>query len=403
MINIIAWRNVWRNPARSLVVIGAIVLGVWALVFTIGFVNSWVGKFVQNSISQEYSNFQIHHQEYKKDHEIKFFIPQSENLIQQLESTEGITHVSGRQKANAMISSPKTATGGFIYGIEPEQEANVTRLDSSVIAGTYFEDVRRNPVLIGTKLAEKLNVKERSKIVITLQDINGDIVAASFQVSGIFKTSNPIANESNVFVRKTDLARIIGATESHEIAGVIPGREAEEIIVLNLKNTYSDLQVEGWKELAPELDLMLGQVKINIGIILGIIMIALGFGIVNTMLMAVMERFKEIGMLKAIGMKGNRVFRMIMTETVLMAMIGGPIGCILGYITMQVLGDTGIDLSMYSEGLSEFGIDTVLFPIVEPATYPLLMAGVILTALIATLYPARKAVKLDTIEALHKI
>lgn len=403
MVSLIAWRNVWRNPARSLVVMGAIVLGVWALVFTIGFVNSWVIKFVENSVSQEYSNFQIHQEEFKDDSELKFFIPRGDQILQSLRETTGVEAVSGRLKSNVMISSAKTATGGIVYGIDPSNEAEVTRLDSAIIDGAYFEGVRRNPILVGSKLAEKLRIKVRSKIVVTMQDLNGDIVAASFQVAGIFEVMNPIANETKIFVRRNDLGKIVGLNEIHEIAGKTDPNIEEAILVDELKSEHQDLLVEGWRELAPELDLILGQVKINIGIILGIIMIALGFGIVNSMLMAVLERFKEIGMLKAVGMKGRRIFFMIVMETVFMALVAGPIGCLLGYATIELLGKYGLDLSRYSEGLSEFGIDVILYPQVTYETYPLLMIGVIATALLATLYPARKAVRLKTIEALHKI
>jgi len=379
------------------------VLGVWALVFTIGFVNSWVVKFVENGISQEYSNFQIHVAEFKNDSELKYFIPQGEEIVNELYKKNGIIGVTGRMKSNAMISSPKTATGSIVYGIDPASEAEVTRLDSFIVEGKYFDGIRRNPVLIGTKLASNLKIKERSKVVITLQDKNGDIVAASFQVAGIFEVANPISNETKIFVRKEDLARIVGLNEIHEIAGRTDQTIQEEVLVSSLKGEYPDFLVEGWKELAPELSLMLGQVKIQIWIILGIIMVALGFGIVNTMLMAVLERFKEIGMLKAVGMKGRRIFIMIMLETVLMALVGSPIGCLLGFITIEYFGKYGIDLSMYSQGLSEFGIGTILYPVVELDTYISLMVGVVITALIATIYPARKAVKLNTIQALHKI
>jgi ABC-type lipoprotein release transport system permease subunit len=334
---------------------------------------------------------------------MKFFISEGNKLLESLQEQQGIIAVTGRMKSNAMISSPKTATGGFIYGIEPSDEAEVTRLDSAIVEGEYFDGIRRNPILIGSKLAEKLKVKVRSKVVITLQDINGDITAASFQVAGIFNLMNPISNESKIYVRRSDLARIVNLDEIHEIAGITDPSGDDEIMISQLKKNYSNLLIEGWRDLAPELDLMLGQVKIQIGIILGIIMVALGFGIVNSMLMAVLERFKEIGMLKAVGMKGRRVFYMIVMETIFMALVGGPIGCLLGYLTIQILGKYGLDLSRYSEGLSEFGIDVVLYPEVSLDTYPLLTIGVVITALLATLYPARKAVKLKTIEALHKI
>ena len=146
-----------------------------------------------------------------------------------------------------------------------------------------------------------------------------------------------------------------------------------------------------------------GAYRRNPWVLLFIIMIGLAFGIINSMLMAVLERFKELGMLMAVGMNKVRVFTMIVIETVFLSIVGGPLGLIGGYITINLLAKTGIDLSNYSAALKEYGYSSVLYPFVEPSAYLQIAIGVVITALLAALYPAYKAVKLKPIEALHKI
>jgi ABC-type antimicrobial peptide transport system permease subunit len=132
-------------------------------------------------------------------------------------------------------------------------------------------------------------------------------------------------------------------------------------------------------------------------------MIALIFGIINTMLMAVLERYRELGMLMAIGMNKWRVYMMIVIETIFLSLVGGPLGILLGMLTMNWLGIQGIDLSAYSEGLREYGYSNILYPYIENSTYIYVTIGVIITALLGALYPAYKAIKLNPTEALHTV
>jgi ABC-type antimicrobial peptide transport system permease subunit len=134
-----------------------------------------------------------------------------------------------------------------------------------------------------------------------------------------------------------------------------------------------------------------------------IIMSALAFGIVNTMLMAVLERIRELGMLMALGMRRIKVFLMIMLETIYLSTVGGPVGLLIGYGTISYFGRTGIDLTDYSEGLEAIGYDSILYPNLLPMDYVQIVIGVVLTAFLASIYPAWKAIKLKPIDALHTI
>lgn len=404
MIIKVAWRNVWRNKGRSLVVIGSIVVGTWALLVANGFMNGFMVGYVNEVIEYDVSNVQIHHPEFNIDFEIKYSIPDGLDKANAISNWEGIDAVTTRSIVNGMIASPKKASGVQIRGINVANEAYVTHLDSIVAAGTYFEGIKRNPLLLGEKLAKNLGVKVRSKVVLTFNDINGNITSAAFRIVGIVKSSSININEMYVFVRKTELNKLLGIEDQiHEIAIVTTPRVDESSIVEKYNATYNNDLVETWKEIAPELSFMQEMYGSTLYVLMGIILTALIFGIINTMLMAVLERIKELGMLMAVGMNKLRVFTMILLETLYLGIVAAPVGLLVGYLTISYFSQVGLNLSNYSEGLEAFGYASILYPYIETSSYFIVTIGVGITALIAAIYPAWKAIKLRPVEALHKI
>jgi len=173
--------------------------------------------------------------------------------------------------------------------------------------------------------------------------------------------------------------------------------------VNKIKASFPDEEVESWKDLAPELVFMQQWMSASLKVLIIIIMSALAFGIVNTMLMAVLERIRELGMLMSLGMKRIKVFLMIMFETIYLSTVGGPVGLLVGYLTIAYLGKEGIDLTNYSQGLEAIGYESVLYPTLQPLDYFQIVVGVVLTAFLASIYPAWKAIKLKPIDAQHTI
>jgi ABC-type lipoprotein release transport system permease subunit len=404
MILKIAWKNVWRSRGRSLVVIGSIVVGIWALLFGSGFMNGFLVGYMANIIDNDISNIQIHNPEFKKDLDTKFYIKNGKDKAAAIRTWQGVRGATTRTIVSGMISSPKKASGIQIRGIDLKNEAIVTSLDSIITEGTYFEGIKRNPVIIGSKLAENLSVKLRSKVVLTFNDSHGNITAAAFRVVGIVKSSSLAISQMYAYVRQSDLTRLAGLDgQIHEIAVITDPQVEESVIVNEYNQTYKGDLAETWRETAPELAMMSEMYGSMLYVLMGIIMTALVFGIVNTMLMAVLERFRELGMLMAVGMNKARVYFMILIETVFLGIVGAPIGLFVGWITIYYYQVNGVDLSNYSEGLEAFGYSAILHPYLDASTYIIVTIGVIITAVIGALYPAWKAVKLNPVEALHKI
>lgn len=404
MILKIAWKNVWRSKGRSMVVMGSIVVGIWALIFGSGFMNGFMESYMADVINHDVSNFQVHNPEFKKDYDVKLYIPDGDKKLEEIRSWPGVKAATSRIIINGMISSSRKGSGVQIRGIDVKEEATITRLDSLIVEGAYFEGVKRNPIIIGQKLAEDLKVNLNSKVVLTFNDANGDLTAAAFRVVGIVKSSSVKINELYAYVRKQDLYKnLANGHNVHEIAAVTEEQVDEEALVKNYNELYQEDKAESWREIAPELAFMQEMYSQSLYILLVIIMLALVFGIVNTMLMAVLERMRELGMLMAIGMNKIRVFFMVVVETIYLSTIGAPLGLFISWLTIKYYQNVGVDLSNYSEGLESFGYSSILYPYVQNSDYLIVTVGVIITAIIGALYPAWKAIKLNPVEALHKV
>ncbi len=405
MLPKIAWRNIWRSRTRSLVVIGSVIIGIWALIFLLGFFRGQVDNYVSNIIENETSHIQVHDSLFKTDFEVRLFIPEATRIHQKLEENPEVKAVTSRLMVNGMLSSPAAVQGVMVKGVELAQENAVTRLSEKIIEGPGFEDDKRNQVLVSRRMADKLKVKLRSKVVLTFQNIHGDISTAAFRIAGIYKTVNRMSDELYVYAQIDDLRRLTEMPDhgTHEIAMLVHDFDRTDTIAAGLKAALAPWKVETYKEISPDLELFNSQIRINMMIMTVIFMLALIFGIINTMLMAVLERLKELGMLMAVGMNKLKVFIMVVLETIFIALIGAPIGMLLGYFTTLYLNHRGIDLSNWSKALEEFGMSDVVRPTLDNETLVTIAVAVIITAIAASIYPAFKAIRLKPVEALRKI
>lgn len=404
ILPIIAWRNVWRSKIRSLVVIISIFLGVWALICMMSFTSAMVNDYVDNAIRYQTAHLQIHHPDFVEDQELKYTLSDGEQIYADLKTDDSYSAVSIRTVVNGMIKSSRGAQGMTIRGIEPEAEKALSRLDEKLLEGKFLNAEKKNQILISQELAEKLGLKLRKKIVLQFQDRNGDITAGSFRVAGIYKTGNTVFDLSSVLVNRSDLNRLIGTADAvHEIAIMLKEASTLADQKAAIAAAYPNALVEDYREISPDIKLYEQQIGISLMIFGTIFMLALIFGIINTMLMAVLERTRELGVLMAVGMNKARVFGMILLETLILGLVGAPIGLIAGYCTVEYFGNRGIDLGAFAEGIERFGMSTMIYPQLDSQIYLQLMFAVIITSVIAALYPARKATKLKPLEAIRKI
>ncbi len=410
MLLSIAWKNVWRNKLRSLIVIISITIGLLGGLFYLAFSNGMVQHQIGASIKTEISNIQLHNPNYLINDEIIYTISNPNEKLNKINQIDEVEAATSRIKSMAMVSSANSGTGVTVYGIDIENEKRVSDLFTKLIDGSYFETKMRNPILIGNKLAEKLKVKINSKIVITIQDFTGNITYAAFKVVGIFKTHNTMFDQANVFVRTEDLTKNIAFPENQtsEIAVLLKHNDFTDITVTKISSLFSNeitdrkIVVRSWSVINPILK-MLNEMTVQFTMIFVIIiLVALSFGIVNTMLMAIMERVREIGMLMAIGMSKIRVFFMIMLETIFLSITGGVLGLSLSWVLISITNKTGIDLASVAEGMNAIGYSSFVRPELSLFFYFFIGSLVVITAMFASILPARKALKLKPSEAIRQ-
>jgi len=401
----IAWRNIWRNKLRSTIIILATTIGIFGGLFGTAIMKGMVLDMLNNSLENQISDIQIHNKKFVENNEVSYVITNTEKLINDVEKLNHVVAACERTKVFGMASTAYTGTGVMINGIIPEKEKLVTKIYQKLVdtSSQYLVSDKKNRIVISQKLADKLKVKIKSKIVFTFQDYNGNLTGATFKVEGIYKTQNSMFDEQNVFVKKTDLDRLLNLPKNtaHEIAILLDDYKNTDIVASEIKPKAKNYLTETWYEIDPLIQLSFSKIDYVLYIFMIIILIALGFAIVNTMLMAILERTKELGMIMAIGMNKRRVFNMIMLETTILTLIGGILGIIITAFFTWYYGNNGIDISSVGEGFGALGYSSIMHPYLEIIDYFQVVILVLLTGIISSIFPTIRAIKMKPAEAVR--
>lgn len=264
---------------------------------------------------------------------------------------------------------------------------------------TKAEIKKHGPQLLAFSKYYKL----KSRITFAFTKMNGELGYQTYQVVGVFKTSNSMFDQSNAFVEYDHLASVagFGSGDYHEITMILNEETEPKAFANRLQSKFNKASVMTWQEMAPDAGMMAEFMNLYYYIIMGIIFFALAFGIINTMLMAILERVKELGMLMAIGMNKGKVFTMIMLETVFLTLTGSIIGMALGGALIAITGQTGLNFASVAEGFEAIGWAAVVYPSIELQFFFGVTLMVIAIGILSSVIPARKALKLSPVEALR--
>ena len=400
----ISWRNIWRNKLRSLVVIFSIVFGLLGGIIIIAMSYGLNEERMNNAVDTYLSHIQIHNNLFSEDYNIKHTINNLDAIEKAINKDERVVSYSKRIVLNGMLSNSNGSYGIQVKGIDPDEEIKVTNTYEKIIEGEYFRSKRDNTILVGKKLADKLNLKLKSKVVITFQDENYELTSLLYRVEGIFRSGNSRYDEMNVFVKNKSITKNLpGFNGYHEMPILLSDIELRGEVKKDLIPLSSDNIVEGWDDISKELAYANEMLSAVLYIFMMIILSGLSFGVINTMLMAILERRKEIGMLMSIGMNRYKIFMMISFETIFLSLIALPFGLITSYLIVEYYSVVGIDLSVVEAGLENFGVGTRLYFKVPNEEYFYVSLMVFVISIFSSIFPSIRALKINPVEATKTI
>lgn len=399
-----AWRNIWRNKSRSIVIMLSVAIGMLAGIGVLALYKGMMTSRVRTVIDSEVGHLQIHHPGFKKDYHPALILPGGNALLKKVRSYKEVKTAVPRTLAQGMLVTTTGSSGVQINGVIPELEYRASNLKQKIIEGEGFHEAKKNEILVGKKLAGKMKLKTGSKLVLTFTDTSDNLVSSAFRVAGIYRSGNAPLDEINVYVQLTALNELLLTGNAfHEIAVLLNRDDDLQAMQEKLRETNPSLLVESWKDISPETDLMVKTVDQYSYIIMIVILIALAFGILNTMLMSVLERKKEIGMMLALGTSRLRIFLLVLTETVFLTVAGTPAGILMAYLVTSYYQKHGLDLSgMGKDMMASFGFETTIYPSFPWEKLSTILIMVIGLALLSCLLPVLKAVRLKPVEALRR-
>lgn len=409
ILALLSWRNVWRNRRRSLVVISSIAFGIFAMILSVGIMNGFNVQMVENTIGTSLGHISIHHKGWQDEMKLALHFIPSPSLMAQLKSHPDIEGFSPRVKTEGIIRSSATSRQVLIIGIDPafEQNASVIHLYTSQENGSRFlTPTDQDALLISREIAEKLELTIGDKAVLMLQDTRRQLHGAGLKVAGIYQTPIDAFDKFTVFTPIQKLQELSGLDNaiSQIVVRLKNGRDVARIKdYLSRKIDDPSLEILTWKEMDPSLVRAIRLFDQMMYIFFAIIFITVVFSVANTLIMAIMERFHEIGVMKSIGTRPSWIFSIIVMEAGFLGAVGLILGISMGLLLTLLLSYTGIDFSFYIESMRSWGTGSVIYPTIKLLDMIMAALIVLMTTFIAALYPALKAARIKPLEALHYV
>ncbi|MDD5325636.1 MAG: ABC transporter permease, partial [Polaromonas sp.] len=345
----LAWRNVLRNRRRSLITIASIAVGLAALTFLWGFIDGMNRQMVENTTRYFAGDAQVHLKGYHGDPSLDLTIADAAPVLDAVRGDPAVAAASLRLEGKALASRGDKSRGVMVVGIDPASEPRVTDLFKAVIDGSALD----GGVLIGEKLAESLGVKAGGEIVLVGQAYDGSVASSRLPVRGVFRTQidelDGYLAVAPLAVVREFLAAPGGATA---VALRLRDRGALVAAQASLSRRLGErYEVVGWPILLPMVAVSVRYHEVMGYVVLLIFFVVVAAGVANPVLMAVLERTREFGIMLAVGTSQSRLLRLVLYEALLLGACGLFLGNAVGLAATATLGKVGINLSAFEAGL----------------------------------------------------
>jgi len=403
IITTLAWRNLWRNHRRTLIMLAAVSVGVWAMIFMTSLIRGMVNDMLRDGIQALPGLVQVHNPFFRDD-------PSVNNLLA-IDATEasaaltraGIERFSSRVRVPAIVSSERESRGVTLVGVDPAEEASIAAIGSEIVAGRALESLDDNGVVLGQALARQLETEVGKRVVLMSQDPDNEVVDRGFRVVGLFTASLEAQEQAFAFAARRTAQEMLRIDDGiSEIAVMGEDYRDVEPLLQQVRSVMSPSdEALPWTQFDAYLGSMMSVMDGFVLVWIVVVFLALSFGLVNTLVMAVFERVREIGLMLALGMRPASILGQILVESVFLLALGLTIGNVLAYASILPLRD-GIDISIVAEGMEMFGASSMLYP--DLTLQDVITANVVVLILgfLASLSPAWRASRYEPVRALTR-
>lgn len=398
----LAWRNVLRNSRRSINTVIAISVGLAALIFIWGFIDGMNEQTIENSTSYLTGHLKIHKKGYHQDKALYLAIPHDTALQARLNAMEHVVAVTPRIEDKAMLSGDKEARGVKVIGIDPGQEPKVTTIARAIVAGRYLRAEDGNTILLGDNLAARAGLGVGDQAVLISQARDGSLAADRYRVVGLYNSGIDMIDAVHVFIPLSAAQELYSLWgQITEWAARIDERQRAASIAVRLQTDLgSGFDVLTWKQLLPEMVQMIRFHEVMTTIIVFIVIVVVAVGVANTILMGVMERTREFGVMLALGTSQMQIIHVVLLESMLLGMIGLLLGAFFGLGITAYYGATGIDLTLYTQAMETMpGLSGNVYPLIRWDHVSLVSFVTLMISILPALYPAWQVSRLQPVEA----
>ena len=400
----IAWRNLWRNSRRTGITLVAMILSTAILIITYALMLGMMKQMEHSVTDITVGQVQLHQKNYLRERSLYDTIDNWEEILASAHR-KGIA-AAPRAFGFGLLSSGNKSAGVQFWGIDPLLEQQVGDMAKYMLQGEYLARRSSMQVVLGRKLARTLNADVGTELVAVVQASDGSLGNELLYVQGILKSVGENLDRSVALIYQEDFASLfVFPGQFHEIALNSRGVMTPDEVAAAISASAGANEVRTWRQLLPGVSDMLNTSSGATMIFLVIFFLAAGLGVLNTLLMATYERIPEFGLLKAIGTSPWRILRDVSAEALILGILSSIIGGIIGVLVSLYLQYYPIDLSAFGEGFNTSGVvisaqwgATLTF---RGIVWPIVIMW--LVSVLAALYPAIKAARLDPVRALTHV
>ncbi|MBW2721259.1 MAG: ABC transporter permease [Deltaproteobacteria bacterium] len=397
------WRNLWRNTRRTCITLAAVCLSTAILMASYGLMDGLMQHAVSNATNLVVGEVQVHAQGYLADHSIYKALNEPDLILQAAKQKN--VAAAPRRYGYGLVAVGTKSAGARFWGVEPASERTTFDLAQHLQEGRFLSETTQRGVVLGQKLARSLQAQIGSEIVVVVQAADGSLGNDLYTVTGILKAAGDSIDRNAALIHAADFVELFVSGERiHEVALNSRGMVSPEGLTALLSIAAPEEEIKSWRQLMPEVSDMINLFDAFIWIFGLIFLLAAGMGVMNTMLMATYERIREFGILKALGATPWGIIRDVAAEALMLAALGTVLGTILGLAGSYYLQEVGLDLSIFAGTYSVGGVafDPIWRATISPKMVFIPVVLMLIIGLVASLYPAALAARLDPVKAIHR-